>query len=111
MRPGYLWRHKMAAHRRGRGNLLYLPDEERRVQDAFRDWNSDPDIALAANGHLTIQICGGVFELEGALSPLDLAVFDGNGPLFFATAPPLAPVSTWIADLFEPLREFAHSMR
>ncbi len=101
----------MAAHRRGRGSLLYLPDEQRRVQDAFRDWNSDPDIVVAANGHLTIQICEGVFELEGTLTPLDLAVFDGNGSLFFAETPPLAPVSIWIAHLFEPLREFAHSMK
>ena len=111
MKPGYLWRHKMAAYRRGRGSLLYLPAEKRHVQDAFLDWNTDPDIALTDNGNLTVQFCEGVFELEGKLTPLDLLICDGNGPVLYVKAPPLATKATWIATLFEPLREFAHSMK
>lgn len=111
MRPGYLWRHKMVSHRRGRGNLLYLPGEERHVRQAFRDWNSNPDILLADDGGLTIYICEGVFELWGKLTPLDLYVFDTNGPVLHLEAPPLASKATWIKHLFEPLREFAVSMK
>jgi hypothetical protein len=101
----------MASHRRGRGSLLYLPGEERLVRQAFRDWNSDPDILLADDGCLTIYICERLFEVWGKLTPLDLYVFDANGPVLHVEAPPLAPKVTWIKRLFEPLGEFAVMMK